>query len=94
MNKPAFTLATLAALSLSTAVFAQTSTTASTPQHVQSTQSQTHVTHHVKKRHHAATNKVATGHERGLHRHYGSKNKKVVTKHTPAAKAVKTKVAS
>ena len=35
MNKLAFTLATLAALSLSTAVFAQTSTTASTPQHVQ-----------------------------------------------------------
>jgi len=30
----------------------------------------------------------------GLHWHYGSKNKKVVTKHTPAAKAVKTKVAS
>jgi len=92
MNKLAFTLATLAALSLSTAVFAQTSTTASTPQRVQSVQSQT--THHVKKRHHAATNKVATGHERGLHRHYGSKNKKVATKHTPAAKAVKTKVAS
>jgi hypothetical protein len=93
MNKLAFTLGTLAALSLSSAVFAQTYT-ASTPQRDQSAQSQTHVKHHVKKRHHAATSKIATGHERGLHEHYGSKNKKVVTKRTPAAKAVKTKVAS
>jgi hypothetical protein len=54
MNKLAFTLGTLAALSLSTAVFAQTYT-ASTPQRVQSAQSQTHVKHRVKKRHHAAT---------------------------------------
>jgi hypothetical protein len=72
MNKLAFTLGTLAALSLSSAVFAQTYT-ASTPQRDQSAQSQTHVKHHVKKRHHAATSKIATGHERGLHEHYGSK---------------------
>jgi len=80
MNKLAITLATVAALSLSTAVFAQTSTTTSTPQRVQPMQSQTHATKHVKKRHHA--------------RHYGSqKGKKVVVKHTPATKA-KTKAAS
>jgi hypothetical protein len=90
MNKLAFTLATLAALGLSTAVFAQTSTTASPPQRVQSAQplatqqvkqSQTHATKHVKKRHHA--------------RHYAShKGKKVVVKHTPTTKTVKTKAAS
>src|SRR6266567_3731392 len=92
MNKFAFALATVAALGLSTAVFAQTSTTASTPQSVQSVQSKTHVTHHVKKRHHAATNKVVRKHYRGLHRHYASqKGKKVVTKHTPATNTVKTK---
>jgi hypothetical protein len=94
VNKLAFTLATVAALSLSTVAFAQTSTPASTPKAVQSTQSKTHVTHHVKKRHHAATNKVAASrHDRSLSRHHGSKNKKVVTKHTPA-KSVKTKAAS
>jgi|307.fasta_scaffold407002_1 hypothetical protein len=88
MNKLAFTLATVAALGLSTAVFAQTSTTASTPKAAQPQaqatqqvkQSQTHATKHVKKRHHA--------------RHYASqKGKKVVTKHMPA-KSVKTKAAS
>jgi hypothetical protein len=81
MNKLAFALATVAALGLSTAVFAQTSTTAPTPQRVQSAQSQTHATKHVKKRHHA--------------RHYASqKSKKVVIKHAPATKTVKTKAAS
>jgi len=81
MNKLAFTLATVAALGLSTAVFAQTSTTASTPQRVQSAQPQAHATKHVKKRHHA--------------RHYAShKGRKVVVKHTPAPKPVKTKAAS
>jgi hypothetical protein len=95
MNKLAFALATVAALSLSTAVFAQTSTTASTPQRVQSAQSQTHATKHIKKRHHAATNKVVRTHDRDLHRHYASKkSKKVVIKHTPANKSVKTKAAS
>jgi Rod binding domain-containing protein len=95
MNKLAFTLATVAALGLSTAVFAQTSTTASTPQRVQSAQSQTHATKHAKKRHHTATNKVVRKHARGLHQHYASqKSKKVVTKHTPANKLVKTKAAS
>ena len=80
MNKLAFALATVAALSLSTAVFAQTPAPAATPKAVQSAQPQTHPTKHVKKRHHA--------------RHYVSqKGKKVVTKHTPA-KSVKTKAAS
>jgi curli biogenesis system outer membrane secretion channel CsgG len=81
MNKLAFALVTIATLSLSTTVFAQTSTTAS-PQRVQSAQSLTHATHHVKKRH--GVNKVAVRHDRGLHRgfshsrHYGyGKNKKV-----------------
>ena len=92
MNKLAITLATVAALSLSTAVIAQTSTTPSTPKAMQSAQpraqatqqvkqSQTHATKHVKKRHHA--------------RHYAShKGRKVVVKHTPAPKPVKTKAAS
>jgi hypothetical protein len=98
MNKLAFALATIAALSLSTTVFAQAPTAAS-PQRVQSAQSQTHATHHVKKRH--RVNKVVVRHDRGLHRgflhsrHYGyAKNKKVVIKHTPATKTVKTKAAS
>jgi len=94
MNKLAFALATVAALGLSTAVFAQTSTTAPTPQRVQSAQPKTHVMHHVKKRHHVATNKIATRHDRSLNRHYGSQKKKVVVKHTPATKPVKTKAAS
>ena len=81
MNQLAFALATVAALSLSTAVFAQTPAPAATPKTVQSAQPQTHVTKHVKKRHHA--------------RHYVSqKGKKVVTKHAPATKAMKTKAAS
>jgi hypothetical protein len=86
MNKLAFALATVAALGLSTAVFAQTSSPVSTPKAVQSTQSKTHVTHHAKKRHHAVTSKTS--------RHNGSKSKKVVTKHAPATKAMKTKAAS
>jgi hypothetical protein len=100
MNKLAFALAAIATLSLSTAVFAQASTAAS-PQRVQSAQSQKHATHHVKKRHHVGVNKVVVRHDRGLHRgflhsrHYGyAKNKKVVIKHTPATKTVKTKAAS
>ena len=82
MNKLAFALAAVAALGLSTVAFCQTSTTASTPQQrVQYSQSQTHVTKHVKKRHPA--------------RHYAShKGKKVVVKHTPATKSAKTKAAS
>jgi len=82
MNKLAFALATVAALGLGTAAFAQTSTTASKPQQrVQYSQSQTHATKHANKRHPA--------------RHYAShKGKKVVVKHTPAMKAVKTKAAS
>jgi KTSC domain len=91
MNKLAITLATVAALSLSTAVFAQTSTTASTPKAMQSAQpraqatqqvkqSQTHAAKHVKKRHHA--------------RHHGSQKGKKVVKHAPATKTVKTKAAS
>jgi hypothetical protein len=99
MNKLAFTLATVAALSLSTTVFAQTPTTAS-PQRVQAAQSQMHASQHVKKRH-RAVNKVVVRHDRGLHRgfshsrHYGyQKNKKVVIKHAPASKTVKTKASS
>ena len=90
MNKLALALATVAALGLSTAVFAQTSTPASTPQRSAQPQpqvtqqvkhSQTYATKHVKKRHYA--------------RHYAShKGKKVVVKHTPATKPVKTKAAS
>ena len=82
MNKLAFALATVAALSLGTVAFAQTSSPASTPQQrVQYSQSQTHATKQVKKRHYA--------------RHHASpKGKKVVTKHAPATKTMKTKVAS
>jgi hypothetical protein len=80
MNKLAFTLATVAALSLSTAVFAQTSSPASTPKAVQSTQSKTHVTKHAKKHRYA--------------RHYASHKGKKVVKHAPTAKTVRTKAAS
>jgi len=81
MNKLAFTLATVAALGLSSVAFAQTSTTASTPKAAQSTQSQTHATKHVKKRHHAP--------------HYAShKGKKVVIKHSPTNKMARTKATS
>jgi hypothetical protein len=99
MNKLAFALATIATLGLSTAVFAQASTTAP-PQRVQS-QSQTHATHHIKKPHHVGVNKVVVRHDRGLHRgfvhsrHYGyHKNKKVVIKHAPSNRTVKTKASS
>ena len=80
MNKLTLALATIAALGLSTAVFAQTSTTAATPKAAQSVQPQAHVTHHVKKRQHA--------------RHYASPKGKKVVKHAPATKTVKTKAAS
>ena len=81
MNKFALALATVAALSLSTGAFAQTSTPPSTPKAVQSTQSKTHATKHAKKHHYT--------------RHYAShKGKKVVVKHTPATKNMKTKAAS
>ena len=80
MNKLAFGLATVAALGLSTAVFAQTSTPAATKKAVQSTQSKTHVTHHVKKRHHAP--------------HYASHQGKKVVKHAPTTKTVKAKATS
>jgi hypothetical protein len=99
MNKLAFALATAATLGLSTAVLAQASNSTS-PQGVQSAQSQTHAAQHVKKRHPAGVNKVVVRHDRSLHRgslhsrHYGQKNKKVVIKHAPASKTAKTKAAS
>jgi len=81
MNKLALALATVAALGLGTAAFAQTSTTASTPQQrVQYSQSKTHVTKHMKKRHPA--------------RLYASHKAKQVVKHAPATKTVKAKVSS
>ena len=80
MNKLAFTLATVVALGLSSAAFAQTSTTPS-PKAALSTQSQTHATKHVKKRHHAP--------------HYAShKGKKLVIKLSPTNKMARTKATS
>jgi hypothetical protein len=106
MNKLAFTLATVAALGLSTAAFPQTSTTAPSPKAAQSMQPraqatqhvkqpQAQATKHVKKRHHAAANKVVQKQGSSMHRHSASqKGKKVVNKHVPANKSVRTKAAS
>jgi hypothetical protein len=92
MNKLAFTLATVAALSLSTVAFAQTSTTASSPKAAQSMQPRAQATQQVKQPQVQATKHANKRHHA---RHYAShKNKKVVIKHTPATKTVKTKAAS
>ena len=99
MKKLVLALATVATFGLSTAAFAEDP--APTPQRVQPAQSQTHATHHVMKRHRAGVNEVVGRRDRGLHRgfvhsrHYGyQKNKKVVIKHTPTHRMLKTKAAS
>jgi hypothetical protein len=64
-------------------------------------QSQTHVSHNMKASHRIGVRKVVVRHDRGLHRgflhsrHYGyDKGKKVVIKHTPTHRTLKTKAAS
>ena len=91
MNKLAFTLATVAALGLGTAAFAQTSTTASSPKAVQSSQQQAQPTQQVKQSRAQATKHVNKRHHA---RHYASHQGKKVVKHTPAIKTMKTKASS
>jgi Ni/Co efflux regulator RcnB len=99
MKKLVLALATVATLGLSTAAFAEDPT--STQQRVQPAHSQTPVSHNVKASHRIGVRKVVVRHDRGLHhgflhsRHYGyDKGKKVVIKHTPTNRTLKTKAAS
>jgi len=89
MNKLALTVATVAALSLSTVAFAQTTSAPSAQQRVQPMQSQINATQQGKQSQMRATQHVNKRHHA---RHYAShKGNKVVVKHTPATKTVKTK---
>ncbi len=99
MKKLVLALATVATFGLSTAAFAEDP--APTLQRAQPTQSQTHVSHNMKASHRIGVRKVVVRHDRGLHRgflhsrHYGyNKGKKVVIKHTPTHRTLKTKAAS
>lgn len=106
MNKLVLALTTVATLGISTAAFAEnapasTSTPASTQGRVQPAQSQAPVPHKMRASHRAGAKKVVvvghrTLHRRVLHaRHYGYDNgKKVVVKHLPANKTVRTKASS
>jgi ABC-type phosphate transport system substrate-binding protein len=106
MNKVVLALATVATLGLSTAAFAENSpastpTPASTQKRVQPAQSQAPVTHKMRASHRSSAKKVVVVRHRTLHRgvlharHYGYDNgKKVVVKHVPANKTVRTKASS
>ena len=92
MNKLALALATVAALSLSTVAFAQTSGPRSPSKAAQSAQPQAQATQQAKQSQKHAANPAKNRHHA---RHYAShKGKKVVVKHTPAANTMKTKAAS
>jgi hypothetical protein len=110
MSKLVLALATVAILGMNTAAFAQNPTastptastpTASTQQRVQPAQSQAPVAHKVRASHWAGARKVVVVRHGTLHRgvlharHYGYDNgKKVVVKHMPASKTVRTKASS
>jgi hypothetical protein len=105
MNKLVLTLATVATFGLSTAAFAQnppaSTPTASTQERVQPAQSQAPVAHKVRTSHRASAKKAVVVRHRTLHRgvsharHYGHDNgKKVVVKHMPANRTVRTKTSS
>jgi Ni/Co efflux regulator RcnB len=99
MNKLVLTLATVATFGLSTAAFAQ-NPPASTQERVQPAQSQP-AAHKVRTSHRASAKKAVVVRHRTLHRgvsharHYGHDNgKKVVVKHMPANRTVRTKTSS
>jgi hypothetical protein len=105
MNKLVLALATVATLGLSTVAFAQ-NPAASTPtapkqEHVQPAQSQAPGAHKIRKSHRTGIKKAVVVRHRALHHkvsharpHSYDARKKVVGKHMPANKALKTKVSS
>ena len=104
MNKLVLALAALATFGLTTAAFAQNPTAsspiASTQERIQPAQLQAPAAHKMRANHRAAK-KVAVVRHRALHhgvshaRHYGFDNgKKVVVKHMPANRTVRTKASS
>jgi hypothetical protein len=105
MNKLVLAFATVATFGLSTAAFAQnpaaSTPTASTQERIQPAQSQAPVAHKMRASHRAGAKKVVIVRHRSLHRgvsharHYGYSNgKKVVVKHMPANRTVRTKASS
>jgi hypothetical protein len=102
MNKLVLALATVATFGLSTAAFAQ-NPTASSPiaqERVQPAQSQAPGAHKMRTSHRTGAKKVVVVRHRTLHRkvsharHYRYDNRKVVGKHMPANKTLRTKTSS
>jgi len=101
MNKLVLVLATAATFGFGTAAFAASPSTASTQERVQPAQSQATGAHKMKASHRADGKKVMARHHRTVHlkashaRHYRHDNgKKVVVKHVPGNKTMRTKVSS
>ncbi len=104
MNKLVLALAAVATFSLSTTAFAQnpaaSTPIASTQERVQPAQSQAPVAHKMRASHRTGAKKVVVVRHRTLHhrvshaRHYGYDNGKVVVKHMPAKRTLKTKASS
>ena len=101
MNKLVLVLATAATFGFGTAAFAASPSTASTQERVQPAQSQATGAHKMKASHRADGKKVMAPHHRAVHlrashaRHYRHDNgKKVVVKHVPGNKTMRTKASS
>jgi len=101
MNKLVLVLATAATFGFGTAAFAASPSTAATQERVQPAQSQATGAHKMKASHRADGKEVMARHHRTVHlkashaRHYRHDNgKKVVVKHVPGNKTMRTKVSS
>jgi Ni/Co efflux regulator RcnB len=101
MNKLVLVLATAATFGFGTAAFAASPSTAATQERVQPAQSQATGAHKMKASHRADGKKIMARHHRTVHlkashaRHYRHDNgKKVVVKHAPGNKTMRTKVSS
>jgi hypothetical protein len=104
MNKLVLALATVATFGLSTAAFAQNPTASSSiaprQEGVQPAQSQAPGAHKMRTSHRTGAKKVVVVRHRTLHRkvsharHYRYDNRKVVGKHMPANKTLRTKTSS
>jgi hypothetical protein len=101
MNKLVLVLATAATFGFGTAAFAASPSTAATQERVQPAQSQATGAHKMKASHRADGKKIMARHHRTVHlkashaRHYRHDNgKKVVVKHVPGNKTMRTKVSS
>ena len=101
MNKLVLVLATAATFGFGTAAFAASPSTASTQERVQPVQSQATGAHKMKASHRDGAKKVVARHHRTVHlkashaRHYRHNNgKKVVVKHVPGNKMMRTKASS